>query len=164
MNTRGKAQIEGLQKIVHRARSRDSSFNPQIIYVQVIKKTPKRVYKHEPITTQKFAPEVHKNPNPGTVIYESISSDNIYDFHLTAQNVTEGTSTLTQFQVAYDASEIPEEALAQFTLEQCYNYPNWLGGIRVPGCLQGSNKLSKLVGEHIHQNIDKNSQRRPFYL
>jgi hypothetical protein len=80
--------------------------------------------------------------------------------------VTEGTTCLTQFQIAYDASEIPEEAIAQFTLEQCYNYPNWLGGIRVPSCLQSADKLSRLVGEHIHQEIvkDLSIQTKPFYL
>lgn len=87
------------------------------------------------------------------MILESISNDKVFDFHLAAQTVTQGTANLTQYQVAYDNKEMSPEVIAQFTLEQCYNYPNWQGGIRVPNCLQGASRLSKLVGEYIHQNI-----------
>ena len=95
------------------------------------------------------------NPSPGTIISNLASSNEFYEFSLTAQNVNEGTSTLTQFQASYfDEKEnityIPEEAISMLTLEQCYNYPNWMGGIRVPGFLQGSEKLAKMVGEHIN--------------
>lgn len=96
-----------------------------------------------------------KNPTPGTIVFEHISTDKTFDFHLTAQSITEGTATLTQYTIAYDKSQISDEAIAQFTLEQCYNYANWIGAIKVPGCLQSADKLAKLVGEHIHQDFAK---------
>lgn len=113
------------------------------------------------------------NPYPGTIVFEQLSSPHVYDFHLAAQATTQGTATLTSYQIAYDASQIPEEAIAQFTMEQCYNYPNWQGGIKVPNCLQSADRLSRLVGEHIHQDIvDKqfdgqkiwHLRNTPFYL
>jgi aubergine len=67
--------------------------------------------------------------------------------------VTQGTSTPTHYRIAYDGSHIPQEAIAQFTYEQCYNYPNWFGSVRFPGCLQSADKLSKLVGEHIREDL-----------
>jgi hypothetical protein len=71
----------------------------------VVKKSSKRVYRPTPNQAQgKFAPPVMNNPVPGTMIFEPISSNNVFDFHLAAQYVTEGTSTLTQYQIAYDAS------------------------------------------------------------
>lgn len=71
----------------------------------VVKKSPKRVYRLTANQAQvKFAPPIMNNPVPGTIVFEPISSNNAFDFHLAAQYVTEGTSTLTQYQIAYDAS------------------------------------------------------------
>ena len=49
-----------------------------------------------------------QNPLPGTIVFESISSQEVYDFHLMAQNINQGTATLTNYHVAYDASRIPQ--------------------------------------------------------
>jgi aubergine-like protein len=40
-----------------------------------------------------------------------------------------------------------------FTYEQCFNYYNWEGAVRVPACLQCADKLAKLAGEHIKESI-----------
>lgn len=63
--------------------------------------------------------------------------------------MTQGSCTPTHYRIAYDSSQVPQEAIAQLTYEQCYNYFNWFGSVRVPGCLQGADKLSRLVGEHM---------------
>lgn len=86
------------------------------------------------------------NPNSGSVMIDSLSSENLYDFHLAAQYVSQGTCTPTLFRVAYDNSKMSQEALISFTFEQCFNYYNWEGAIKVPACLQYANKLSKLYG------------------
>lgn len=80
-----------------------------------------------------------------------MSVDDRFDFHLVAQKVTQGTSTPTHYIVAYDSSRIPQEDLVRFTYEQCYNYYNWQGSVKVPSCLQYANKLSKLAGESIQK-------------
>lgn len=117
LKTQGKAEIDSLLKIVERAKTRVPNYNPQVVYILVTKKASKRVYRPERAQNSgKFAPHTMKNPIPGTMVFESISTENNFDFHITAQNVTEGTTCLTQYQIAYDASEIPEEALAQFTM------------------------------------------------
>lgn len=69
--------------------------------------------------------------------------------------MTQGTSTPTQYIVAYDSSKISQEELVQFTYEQCYNYYNWQGSVKVPACLQCANKLSKLAGESIQKPLVK---------
>lgn len=48
---------------------------------------------------------------------------------------------------------MPEDALVEMTHEQCYNYSNWNGPVRVPSCLQYASKLSSLVTEHIKQPL-----------
>ena len=84
---------------------------------------------------------------------ESISSGESYDFHLAAQYVTQGTCTPTLFKVAYDTTKMPQEALINFTFEQCFNYYNWEGAVRVPACLQCADKLSNLVSQYVQEDV-----------
>lgn len=72
----------------------------------------------------KFVPELF-NPDSGSVIIEAMSNNDDYDFHLASQLVTQGTCTPTQFKVAYDKTSMPQEALIEFTFNQCFNYYNW---------------------------------------
>lgn len=87
------------------------------------------------------------NPTAGSFITPDIKSSATFD--LTSQHVREGTSTPTKYKVLYDRSNIPQEALITFTFEQCFNYYNWAGAVRVPGALQYANKLGKFVSEYI---------------
>jgi aubergine-like protein len=96
------------------------------------------------------------NPPSGSVIVEPLSKDNAYDFHLAAQFVAKGSCNPTQYRVAYESEEkIPQEAVISFTYEQCFNYFNWEGAVRVPACLQYADKLAYQVGEKIKENIPK---------
>ncbi len=128
------------------------NYEPEIIYMTCNKKVNSKY-------CLKYNGQ-YQNPNAGSVVFEELSVNNTIDFHLTAQKVTEGSSTPTQYRIVYyrknksdKADEIPEEAIAQFTYEQCYNYYNWSGAVRVPACLQCADKLSKLAGEHILQDV-----------
>lgn len=61
MRTQGKAEVEALNRIVARARDRVPGYQPQVIYIMVIKKASKRVYRPEKVQG-KFAPTTMKNP------------------------------------------------------------------------------------------------------
>lgn len=105
------------------------------------------------------------NPMSGSCLVDEISIGNQYDFHLAAQKVTQGTCTPTHYIVAYDNSEtIPQESLAQFTYEQCFNYYNWQGAVKVPACLQCATKLANLVGESIQQNIVEGDIQKSYHF
>ena len=105
------------------------------------------------------------NVDSGSVIAEPLSIDDSYDFHLAAQYVTQGTCTPTLFRVAYDTTKMPQEALITFTFEQCFNYYNWEGAVRVPACLQCADKLSKLVSMSIKANIETSDlTKKHFFL
>jgi hypothetical protein len=80
------------------------------------------------------------------------------DFHLISQHVenADGTATPTQYRIVYrNRFELSEAALAQFTYEQCHNYYNWAGSVRIPAVLQCAVKLSKLVGEKVREHVFK---------
>ena len=119
-------------------KAKANNYNPEIIYIVVNKKVNSRFFGMN--QNQVF------NPEPGSVVVEEMSVDDRFDFHLVAQKVTQGTSTPSHYVVAYDSSKIPQEDLVRFTYEQCYNYYNWQGSVKVPACLQCANKLSKLAG------------------
>ena len=88
------------------------------------------------------------NPPPGSVIAGPMSRYN-YDFFLVPQWVNQGTATPTHFVVVHNKSDLPSEALITLTYEQCYNYYNWKGAIRIPASLMYANKLATMVGEHL---------------
>lgn len=100
----------------------------------------------------KFMPDV-TNSSSGTCVFDELSINNLYDFHLTAQKVTQGTCTPTHYIVVYDKSKLSQESLSQFTYDQCFNYYNWQGAVKVPANLQCADKLAKLVGESIQRDV-----------
>jgi len=55
----------------------------------------------------KFAPRVN-NPPSGSCVFDELSVDGLFDFHLTAQKVTQGTCTPTQYIVVHNESQIPQ--------------------------------------------------------
>lgn len=135
-----KASIDEVKK-----KAKKANYDPEIVYIVVNKKINSRFF--DVGGNQLF------NPEPGSIVVEEMSVDDRFDFHLVAQKVTQGTSTPSHYIVAYDSSEIPQEDLIRFTYEQCYNYYNWQGSVKVPACLQCANKLSKLAGESIQKHF-----------
>ena len=65
------------------------------------------------------------------------------------------TSTPSQYNLCYqEPKKILKDALVEFTFEQCFNYYNWKGAIKFPACLQNANKLSKLAGKSLKDEIN----------
>ena len=169
LNRRGKAEIEGMKEVLLRGKKREQNYNPTFVCLHVVRNSNKRVYQinvRNEANAGKFWPEV-SNPPSGTIVFDPLSNNNIYDFHIAPQltrntkDMQEGTTTLTQCQVVYlqSAEEIPQEALAQLTLEQCYNtYPIWMGAVKVPGVLQSSIRLAKMFGDHFHEGLPKDEK------
>ena len=110
---------------------------------------------------------IQKNPKPGSVVYCEMSNVEDVDFLLVSQKVDKGCATPCQYRLAFykpqnapfrDGSfaevDLPLNAIAQLTFEQCYNYYNWIGSIRVPAVLQYSRKLANLNGEYVGSSVN----------
>jgi len=109
-------------------------------------------------------PKNFANPPAGTVVAEKVVSDN-FDFFLVSQNVTQGTCTPTHYNVIYDTTGLSQDIFWQLTYNQCYNYYNWNGGVRVPAPCQYAHKLAYLVGQTIQsKDIHKNLDHYLYYL
>lgn len=86
------------------------NYRPEVMIVTVNKKASSRFFnigKDTPQHHNKFVSQIF-NADSGSIIIEQLSQDNSYDFHLTAQYVTQGTSNPTMFRVAYDTTKMPE--------------------------------------------------------
>jgi aubergine len=141
------------------------SYSPEIVYTIVNTKINTRIFDipEGSSHSNKFQPRVN-NPQSGTCVLDELSIDQMYDYHLVAQKVNEGTCTPTHYIVAHNSSKIPQEELAQFTYEQCFNYYNWSGAVKVPATLQCANKLAKLVGESIQTDVTSGEVLNSFYF
>merc|ERR1712151_562928 len=99
------------------------------------------------------------NPEPGTMIYSDVVSDN-FEFLLIPHKVTVGTVTPTKYFVVTDNTGMSLDQFGQLTYNQCYNFANWQGAVRFPGVCFYAHKIAYLCG----QNDLKPSERLQKYL
>lgn len=158
--------MEGMAKKIGE-KTKTKNYRPELVCVIVNKKINSRYFamgRENQQNPNKFIPELF-NPDSGAVVLDALSVSDSYDFHLAAQKVTQGTCTPTLFKVGYDSSKMPQEALISFTFEQCFNYYNWEGAVRVPACLQCADKLSRLFGESIKAPLVESAlMKKHFFL
>jgi aubergine-like protein len=125
-------------------------YNPEIAFLLAVKKVPQRIF--ELNTGQRGRGDKGQNkilnPTSGSVIGAPLSRYS-FDFFLVPQYVNQGTATPTHYIVVHNTTKLSEEALQTITYEQCYNYFNWQGAVRIPGALMYANKLATIVGEHL---------------
>jgi aubergine-like protein len=167
VNVQVRQELQALENVIEKIakKTKKPNYKPECLYIVVNTKINTRIFD----TTDgygsqgKFPPKV-SNPSSGSVVFDELSQNKSYDFHLTAQKVTQGTCTPTHYTVVSCNSNVPQESLAQFTYEQCFNYPNWQGAVKVPAVLQCANKLAKLVGESIQRNVTEGDVTKSFYF
>ena len=86
----------------------------------------------------------YENPDPGLLIYNSMTDPEIFEFYLQPQKVNQGTATPTNFHVAFGTLDCPE-LIPKLTYDLCYLYTNWRGPVRVPAPLKYAEKLAKTL-------------------
>jgi aubergine len=142
-------------------------YRPEIVFLTVNKKINSRFYMQRVEQKGEVSEKAYYNPKPGAVIYNELASNDQIDFYLVPQKTETGTASPCQYRLVYyhpqhepfpydhSKAEVPLQAIAQMTYEQCYNYYNWTGAVRTPAILQYTRKLSKLAGEHIQRPVNK---------
>lgn len=147
------------------------NYDPDVVYIVVNKKIATRMYVENKGQNPKNQSDKYLNPPSGSVITSELSKDGHRDFHLIPQYAESGTVSPTLFKIAYQNKncKLTEEDIITFTFEQCFNYFNWTGAVRVPGCLQNADKLSKLISEHIQRDgpVNQNNeglQKQVYFL
>jgi len=87
------------------------------------------------------------NPPSGTIIDNTVTSADAYDFYLVPTKGTQGVITPTHFHVLYDDTGVAPDDIKLLTYRMCYLYYNWSGSIRVPAPCQYAHKLAYAYGE-----------------
>lgn len=105
-----------------------------------------------------------RNPSPGTVIDNTVTLRERYEFFLVSQNCNQGTIAPTNYNVIYDTTGLPPERIQAWTFIQTHMYYNWYGTTRIPAVLQYANKLGFLISNYIHRVPNENLCDKLYFL
>ena len=94
---------------------------------------------------------IYDNPDPGLLIFNSLTNPDIFEFYLQPQKVNQGSATPTNFHVAFGNLNCPD-LIPKLTYDLCYLYSNWRGPVRVPAPLKYAEKLAKTAPK-LHSKI-----------
>lgn len=134
----------------------DPSYKPKLSVVIVQKRINTRLF-------SKVRSRL-ENPPPGTILDNTITRRNWYDFFLVSQNVRQGTVSPTHYIVISDGANMKTDHMQRLTYKLCHLYYNWPGTIRVPAPCQYAHKLAYLVGQSIQMEPDESLADKLFYL
>lgn len=144
---------EALQK---RYQSGPEPMELKLVYIIVSKKTNTRLF----LTRQNHI----TNPEPGTVVDNTITLAERYEFFLVSQRTSQGTVSPTNYNVIGDTSGLPPERIQAWTYIHAHLYYNWYGTTRIPAVLQYANKLGFLVSNFMHRVPHDQLSDKLFFL
>ncbi|XP_050528911.1 piwi-like protein Ago3 [Daktulosphaira vitifoliae] len=138
-------------------KSYPGSYSPKITYVIVQKRINTRVFQY--ISDKKYA-----NPAPGTVIDNTITRRNHFDFFLVSQHTRQGTVNPTHYIVLQNSCKLSTENVQRLSYKLCHLYYNWCGTIKVPAPVQYAHKLAYLIGQNVRQMPSEKLCNTLFFL
>jgi aubergine-like protein len=131
-------------------------YNPRVAFIIVKKRGNARFF-------QKSS-NVIINPSHGTVIDNTVTRVEWYDFYLISQFTTQGTVNPTHYNVIWDTTGLKPDHLQKLSYKLTHMYYNWSGTIRVPALCQYAHKLAFLVGQSLHKEHDLSLCDKLYYL
>jgi len=108
--------------------------------------------------------KVVTNAIPGTVLDNTVTLPERYDFFLVSQSVRQGTVSPSNYNVVYDNSDIKPDMLQGLTYKMCHLYFNWSGTVAVPAPVQFAHKLAYLTGVALADHAPADLQNLLWYL
>ncbi|EGR31382.1 PIWI domain protein [Ichthyophthirius multifiliis] len=158
----GEGQIQGSLKFEIQAIQRsfeiiNKQYQPKFAYFQVNKKITEKFYSFD-------QSNIIKNPNSGTIVASDQVVSKHFEFFLCAQNCNSGVCTPTKYLCLYNSLLFKEETFWQLTYWQCFNYYNWSGPVRIPGCMMYAGKLAKFTAEVLQGCAHENLNNSLYYL
>jgi len=91
------------------------------------------------------------NPPAGTVIDDTVTLPERYDFFVIPQNVRQGTVNPTSYNCIEDTTGLKPDQMQLLTYVMCHLYFNWPGTVKVPAVCQYAHKLANLIGQSVHK-------------
>lgn len=133
-------------------RANNAKEPPKFTYIVVNKR----------INTRLFAKG--SNPPPGTIVDDTITLPERYDFYLISQSVRQGTVSPTCYNILKDSSKLSPDRLQMLTYKMCHMYYNWCGTTRVPSVCQYAHKLAFLVGQFLQVPPTNMLEKQLYFL
>ena len=88
-----------------------------------------------------------QNPQPGTILDNSITADGAYDFYLISQSTRQGVPTPTHYTVLLDEIKAPAQDVYNLTYKLCYTFYNYSGSVKIPSPVKYADKLAGTMGD-----------------
>lgn len=88
-----------------------------------------------------------QNPQPGTMLDNSITIDGQYDFYLISQATRQGVPTPTHYTVLVDEIKAPSIDVYNLTYKLCYTFYNFSGSVKIPSPVKYADKLAGQMGD-----------------
>jgi aubergine-like protein len=104
------------------------------------------------------------NPPPGTVVDDTVTLPERYDFYLVSQCVRQGTVSPTSYNIIEDTLGLSPDKMQVLTYKLTHLYFNWSGTVRVPAPCQYAHKLAFMVSQHLHRPAHPDLETLLYYL
>jgi len=104
------------------------------------------------------------NPPCGTVVDNTVTQFERYDFFLVSQKANRGTVSPTSFNIIEDNTGMTPDNHQKLAYGLTHLYYNWMGNLRVPAPIQYAHKLAYLVGEANMGEPRQELRNYPYYL
>lgn len=130
---------------------------PKLAYIVVTKRVNTRFW-------QRSNGNGVSNPDPGTVIDNTVTLRERYEFFLLSQKSGQGTASPTNYNIIYDTTELTPIKIQTWTFIHTHLYYNWCGTTRIPAVLQYANKLGFLISNYMHRVPQVSLSDRLFFL
>ncbi|CAL8081471.1 unnamed protein product [Orchesella dallaii] len=108
--------------------------------------------------------QLYDNVPPGTVVDNTFTLPERYDFFLVSQSVNQGTVSPTNYNVVCDDSGFRPEQMQKLSFKLCHNYYNWCGTVAVPAPCQYAHKLAYLTGIALNEKAPLSLATTLWYL
>ncbi|XP_057373968.1 piwi-like protein Siwi [Daphnia carinata] len=131
-------------------------YNPGISFVIVSKR----------VSTRFFVEKRNGKENPpcGTVVDNTVTLSERFDFYLVSQKVNQGTVSPINCNVIYNSPNLTPDIHQALAYALTHVYFNWAGTLRVPAPIQYAHKLAYLVGENLERVPHDALAKYPYYL
>lgn len=141
---------------IKKAISMFEGYQPEICLVVVKKRINTRfIYKDE---------NGYRNPDIGVIVTESITTENFFDFFMTTQNITIGTSVPIHYQVLHNSTSLSPDEIYRTTFKLCHLYPNWRGTTKNPNVCHLAHQVAQMCGHHMGAPHSEKLDNYLFYI
>lgn len=107
----------------------------------------------------------YMNPSIGTWVNIEESENNEFILVTHSAKARKGCLDLYSYETRYTSSKLKSGKIEQILFNQCYNFANWEGSIKLPNVLHYAEKCAKFNGEVLRsKEVNENMENSLYYI